>query len=273
MIREIQQRVNRERGGGQTYKHIQNSFVRDLENWINSPSTSVDNIVDTFFEASRRSIHHIAQPITGAVAAGVTSDVLLVLPPWSTRIQRTDQELAQRLCSVRVDLAHRIDSTEGRIIQNTSTNPAFNRGNSPIYEPGNGDQRVRSYRLQVTNLTNETKNYHNEWYGLRGFEDYLPSSARNTGFILDIDLDAFVSNGKRDNSIVEPLSYGRRDSTNHVFTTEGDLRSGIALDEMVRIKERINIFFRRLQDAKDAGMCPRIITIADSTELTRASEE
>ena len=30
------------------------------------------------------------------------------------------------------------------------------------------------------------------------------------------------------------------------------------------------IFFQRLQEAKAAGMCPAMITIADSTQLTRA---
>ena len=100
MVREIQRRINRERSvtrdSSRIYKPIRDSFVRDLESWINSHSTTVEDMISTFLQASRRSIHDIAQPITGAVAAGITSDVILVLPPWSTRIKRTDQQIAQR---------------------------------------------------------------------------------------------------------------------------------------------------------------------------------
>ena len=103
MVREIQQRINRERrtsrDRGRIYSEINDSFVRDLERWINSPSTSVEDMRTTFLQASRRSIHDIAQPITGAVAAGITSDVILVLPPWShvseERTSKSLKDLAQ----------------------------------------------------------------------------------------------------------------------------------------------------------------------------------
>tara|TARA_B100000925_G_scaffold258586_1_gene213618 strand:+ start:1554 stop:2888 length:1335 start_codon:yes stop_codon:yes gene_type:complete len=269
MVKEIQQRVNRERSSDRdsrrTFTQINDSFVRDLENWINSPSTSVENIRSTFLQASRRSIHHIAQPVTGAVAAGITSDVLMVLPPWSRRIARTDSADQPRN-PWQVDLAHRVDAYEGGVIQNTIQDVTTTGPSAPLLSKQSDDQPIQSYNLQAINLTNPK----GSGAPLRGFHHYLPSSTRDTGFILDIDLDAFVSNGRlRD--LIEPLSWGREYSiSGHETTNEGDLRAGLAAQEMDLIKMRINSFFRRLQEAKTEGMCPAIITIADSTQLTRA---
>ena len=106
---------------------------------------------------------------------------------------------------------------------------------------------------------------------LPGFDQFMPATARQTGFILDIDLDAFVSNGTNDPGMknVIPISYGR-ESSNHNMTSEGDLKSGLSASEMYMIRKRVDAFFKRLEEAKRNGVLPRVITIADSTQLMRA---
>ena len=44
----------------------------------------------------------------------------------------------------------------------------------------------------------------------------MPPTAKQTGFILDIDLDAFVSNGTNDPKMREIILFHGRESSTHI---------------------------------------------------------
>ena len=151
------------------------------------------------------------------------------------------------------------------------------------YSPISYELPEGAFNLHVTDITVEWVGQSSSGNGsvhvleteasrnLPGFDQFMPASARQTGFILDIDLDAFVSNGSElaQGRSVMPVSYGREQS-NHDMTSEGDLASGLSAGEMYMIRKRVDEFFRRLEDAKRNGVLPKVITIADSTQLMRA---
>ena len=67
------------------FQRIDQDFIRDLETWVAGASVEEETLI----EASRRNVHHIAQPVTASVASGLTNDIIMAMPPWSQRLPRT----------------------------------------------------------------------------------------------------------------------------------------------------------------------------------------
>lgn len=264
-------------------------------------------IVNVINQSTRMNVHQIAQPLVAAAATGVTQSTTMVLPPWSTRLsESTKFDDNGRVVPVNISINETIiNEKEGRTLDprvNLATLDPTNtlgidQGEfSPIetYDPETQSDWTRptgvTFDLAVaplsreerSNIPGETNFNITATEELRDFADYLPASAQTDGFILDIDLDAFVSNGVTD-SVVEPISFGRTQELDkeeaenskhgsHEAFNELDSNTEVLSTEMNAIKQRMDSFFDRLERAKARGVKPKVITIADSTTLLRAME-
>lgn len=269
------------------------------------PFTEIVSVVN---QSTRMNVHQIAQPLVAAAATGVTQSTTMVLPPWSRRLEESRKfDENGRVIPVNISLNEAIFSeNEGRTLNATvnilTLDPENNLGianreTSPIetYNPETDSDWSRptgvSFDLAVSPLSREQRSDipGESIFDTRGtselkdFADYLPAAAQSDGFILDIDLDAFVSNGNTDNPIAEPISYGRTqfydrvgagasNHGSHDSFNELDPNTEVLSTEMNAIKQRMDSFFDRLDRAKARGVKPKVITIADSTTLLRAME-
>lgn len=267
-----------------------------------------NEIVNVVNQSTRMNVHSIAQPLVAAAATGVTRSTTMVLPPWSRRLteSRTFDD-SGRVVPVNISINESVYSfDEGRTlnaavnIKNLDPNNNLGigqRGTSPIetFNPDTDSDWTRptgiTFDLAVSPLSREQRSDipgetvldPQATSELRDFADYLPAEAQTDGFILDIDLDAFVSNGNEDNPVAEPLSYGRTQFFDgvgagnsshggHEAFNELDPNTEVLSTEMSAIKQRMDSFFERLDGAKARGVRPKVITIADSTTLMRAME-
>lgn len=264
-------------------------------------------IVNVINQSIRMNVHQIAQPLVAAAASGVTQSTTMVLPPWSRRLdESTKFDENGRVVPVNISINESVvNQEEGRTLDprvNLSTLSPDNtlgierRATSPIetFDPKTDSDWTRPTgvtfdlavsplsREQRSDIVGETNFDAQATTELRDFADYLPASAQTDGFILDIDLDAFVSNGDAAN-IAEPISYGRTQSFDRVGAgdsshgshdsfNELDPNTEVLSTEMNAIKQRMDSFFDRLERAKARGVKPKVITIADSTTLLRAME-
>lgn len=259
-------------------------------------------ITSTLNQAVRTNVHQIAQPIMGAVASGVTSSVTMVLPPWTPRLEETTNfDSRNRAVPLTVNMQEIVTEDSERIlgpaIDITTQDPntdlgALDNPYTPLlhYNPTTDSDWSRptgtTFGLTVSQLTRETEsaaigqtNFDVQASSqMRPLSDYLPAQAKDDGFILDIDLDAFVSNGRGINR-AEPVSYGRTQNLDgdsrhnrHSEFNELDQTDEVLTTEMQAIKQRIDVFFDRLAASKEQGFNPKVITIADSTTLMRAIE-
>jgi hypothetical protein len=145
----------------------------------------------------------------------------------------------------------------------------------------------QNFPLNVLNINTEKKDQDgritNDPKTMTNFAPFFKDKEKEEGFILDIDLDAFVSEpmswGEKNEENVTPASYKRTqhgESSSHMremgvhpgadrLSNETDSRPFVSSTEMKLIDERINSFFDNLQKT---GAIPKVITIADSTQLT-----
>ena len=84
---EINQPLNRQRLDPNLFQRIEPRFIQDLESWVTS--TDIREIRSVLIEASKANIHEIAQPVTASVTSGLTSHLIMAMPPWSERLPRT----------------------------------------------------------------------------------------------------------------------------------------------------------------------------------------
>ena len=267
--------------------------ARNLTEWFRD--SDIDEIKSKLYDLNRKAVHHIAQPLVGAAVSNITSDFVMVMPAWSTRISHTSRQDANGNfipCET-----HLVNEGRGFVIGMSDAEarncPELARSDSPIYRYTESEYnrvKIRPTTVAVANINDENQqDYQNDQTGesykidqqtaatqLPDYSRYLPERAKTDGFILDIDLDAFVSEGH--STTIEPISFERtqrhRENNpnspgDHKSMTEMDSTVEVSLKEMNLIKARIDSFFNRLERAKANGVLPKVITIADSTILSR----
>lgn len=266
----------------------------------------------------RRSVHHIAQPLAGAQAAGVSNrHYIMCMPPWSQELPRTGVripagQVRDLATSVPKPLefyfsrynyrrrmangAFRTLDVEGFLMPTDALPPAPRGRSWNIVTRSRAQQSFRAedrVNFQVGDCNNEvqahgvTREREDE---LPPFHQFFPESARQDGYLLDLDLDVFVSEGYAQDLSVMPYSFERpirttdrralRQGTAHVAqygnheahddSNETDPRMQVTSLEFGLIQRRIDSFFQQLAEARDKGFVPRVITIADSTAINRA---
>lgn len=242
----------------------------------------VPKLKEEIFEQMRSNIHNIAQPLVAGLASDVTSSLIMALPPWSPRIPRTEYD--QKKGSIPAKAYLYEDSNQIGIA--TSDSRIYNHKNSPIPKAFPDDVKLKEFNLVVidANLEKmvETKDEtgavtssiieEREATPADSFVNHFPKD--ESQFILDIDLDAFVSEG-RGHSRAEPVSFGRHEKKygthkGHDANTETDPNIDVPTKEFELIEDRVNHFFKELESLKAAGKLPAVITIADSTVLQAA---
>lgn len=246
-------------------------------------------------------VHGVAQPLAAAQAIGVSNgNFVMCMPPWSSELPRTQssataapQALEYDFCDANIEGLTDVQQIQQGRTLGFATPYIEGDESRPIplagYIEGECRQIGRS-RFQVVNCNNE------EQVRLTGpdgsqivtvrqrstepfpFENYLTERDRSQGFLLDIDLDVFVSEGRDPSGSQSPVpvSYHRSTSRSagghgsHDFSNETDPASSVPTVEFDAIRTRLDSFFERLARANAQGYRPQVITIADSTILNRA---
>lgn len=258
-------------------------------------------------QAIRQNVHQIAQPLTAAQLTGVSNGrYVMCMPPWSREFPRSryvrDAQGRSRPQGLEFELREMNRLQTGGGLTLAEARPSTigytypcSRVNERIpsvrcYPDSERDRQGRligTANYQVVDCNNEelveigSDSAGRVQYDVRDrsgqdlfpFEDFMTDRDREQGFLLDIDLDVFVSEG-RGNS-VEPTSYLRpnhpdRKDPDHANANELNPRTDVPSRELEQIKDRIDGFFDRLEQAKNQGYLPKVITIADSTNLERA---
>lgn len=255
--------------------------------------------------AIRGNVHGIAQPLAAAQAVGVSNGrYLMCMPPWSSELPRSarmnsdgkniPEPLELDFCNANIE-----GLASGQGLKGSNLTIGFAVPDAPKYESttlaryweGECEVRGKSY-FNVVDCNNEElyergrdSNGKIE-YDVRNkaaatnyqFQDYLTPQDREQGFLLDIDLDVFVSegHGPRDPQNPEPSSFlrphgeGVSPHGSHEGSNETSTAPAVSVRELEQIRSRVDDFMKRLQSAKADGYSPKVITIADSTILKRA---
>ncbi len=278
---------------GSTGPRLTSEDARNLIDWFRN--SDIDEIKSKLYDLNRKAVHHIAQPLVGAAVSNITSDLVMVMPAWTTRISHTSRQDSNGNfipCQT-----HLVNERNGFVIGMSDDEarncPELNSRDSPIYPYSQSTYdrvKIRPTTIAVANINAENQqDYQSDQTGesykidqqtaatqLPDYSRYLPERAKTDGFILDIDLDAFVSEGH--STTIEPISFERTvrhrennpsSPSEHKSMTEMDSTVEVSLKEMNLIKARIDSFFNRLERAKERGVLPKVITIADSTVLSR----
>jgi len=257
--------------------------------------------IEILYNQSRKTVHQISQPIIGAVASDVTSKVVLCLPPWQKRLPRNKinpkTKKADHTPSFLCNKNDTLKPSTYRKYEKELDSYIFDfYDESEIAECEKKQPKkpyrcckVKDFTFSVTECNNEvTTEYKTEddktYYipnenknKLPDFFSYFGEKEKKNGYILDIDLDAFVSEGTEDDAVM-PISFARTEKhqksygshNGHEQSNENDPIVEVSSLEIDRVKERVDNFFNRIRKAKDDGYIPKVITIADSTVLMRA---
>ena len=259
-------------------KKSDEKWIENAKRWINQKPRK--EIIQLLEDGVRNSVHRIDQPLVASIASDVSDDVTMVLPPWATRLKRSGIKngVAEKQ---KVEIVER-----GRVIM-------------PVYDPQNDlleaggrkalsvkkdtDKVIKSFTLSVTDANSEKRVEVEPGMFIIEKKDAkqedFSSHLKTKKFILDIDLDGFVSEGL-EGSTVSPISYARTSAHNksngehgtHSDSNETDSRIMVSTVELDLIKNRVEEFFERLEKTKMKGYTPAVITISDSTTLERAKE-
>ncbi|MGK5086778.1 hypothetical protein WDW86_04415 [Bdellovibrionota bacterium FG-2] len=243
----------------------------------------------------RKTVHHIAQPLAASQATGVSSgDFIMCMPPWSKELPRTQYVKQADGTSKPAPLALNFVERRGELgFEMSVTDVPAGYWNIEAFMPSDvqvGNVKVLApSRFQIVDCNNEERveTFKNS-QGEQMFEvrqkstppaplaDYFPAQDKKNGYLLDIDLDVFVSEGR--GGLVEPISWERTKGHEieyglhgtHEQNTESDPNVAVTTKEFGLIRDRIDSFFKRMADSKKAGMVPKVITIADSSAVARA---
>ncbi|MAZ47458.1 MAG: hypothetical protein CME65_02780 [Halobacteriovoraceae bacterium] len=242
----------------------------------------------TTFEVSvRNSVHRIAQPLMGAALSDVSRDFIFVKPPWSQSVETSEL-------------------IEGRAYKQELTLLSDKNGDISFHTPNEGDQlglrkhnvvdglsgfaqraenqhpallNLGSVSLSITDANTEAQVAVPNGNSITIQEDRelepLSTHLTTERFILDIDLDGFVSQGqvdRRGNENIQTPESFERTIEDHSQSNETDENIFVSAVELDLIDSRIDSFIQRLEEAKTQGHLPAVITISDSTVLQRAAE-
>jgi len=259
-------------------------------------SQSVEEIRETLYRISADSVHQVAQPLVAAGAAGLTKKYVLCMPPWSTRMPRNnlgadgkiqfDEEL--EIVSSYTGYGKEREVHLAGIERDHPVLFEHGDGIAPVWERESNDITITDGISLGTIDCNTEELTEDGTVRDRGRPAHRVSQTfgdheRENGFILDIDLDAFVSEGYSEDHIM-PISFARTDASNlehrevvgdhgsHAFQSETDSRIEVSSTEMDLIRSRVDYLFDELTQAKVDGYLPKVITISDSTVLQRMIE-
>lgn len=235
----------------------------------------------------REQVHSIAQPVVGGLATDVASSLVMALPPWSPRLPRSEYKDGA-VDPYKVKLYKKTYSDgKGEYRLATEEAKILTTSGSPISQISENAKVIKEFDLTVMDSNLEERVGVTDSEGKEtssiittremeeryNYANYMPKNQKR--FILDIDLDAFVSEGTN-GSVIEPVSFGRHQKAygghdGHEFSNETDPEVEVALSEFDLIEKRLDFFFDQLRDMKEKGYEPAVITIADSTILQSIS--
>ena len=242
----------------------------------------------SIFETSvRNSVHEIAQPLMGAALSDVSRDFVFVKPPWSQSVRTSEliegraykQELTL-LSDKNGDISFhapieedQLGLREHRVVDDYSSFAQKSENQHPAL------MNLGTVSLSVTDANTEAQVELSDGQSIIIQEDRelepLSTHLTTERFILDIDLDGFVSQGQLDRrgneNIQTPESF-ERTVENHGQSNETDENIFVSSVELDLIDSRVDSFIQRLEQAKAEGHLPAVITISDSTVLQRAAE-
>lgn len=248
------------------------------------------DITESLEQTIRASVHDIAQPLVGATISDITTNIALVLPPWSQRVGRSPivggkvQKLKVTLAQSGEAMRLMYREQDDNLNLEKSAIPTF--GKIKDYNMASDFKVIKEgVNISVTDANSERRvDIAPGEYIVEPSESPLPpfsSYLESKKFLLDIDLDGFVSEGLDEGyDIEEPVSFKRTrphqseysEHNGHQSSNENDPAIEVASIELDLIKKRVDSFFDRLEVAKKEGFTPAVITIADSTILERALE-
>lgn len=231
----------------------------------------------------RERVHHIAQPVVGGLATDVANSLVMALPPWSPRLPRSEYKNG-KVDPYKVKLyKETYEDGESDYKLGTDESKILKTADSPIQNLPKNGKVIKEFDLTVMDANLEERIGVTDSEGKEtssiittremeekfNYANYMPKGQKK--FILDIDLDAFVSEGKSGDRVV-PLSFGRHQKSygnhnGHEFSNETDPEVEVTLSEFNLIEGRLDFFFDQLRDMKEKGYEPAVITIADSTIL------
>lgn len=234
-----------------------------IDRIANSSLTPDNAIKDALVYSSKKRVQSIAQPVTAAASFKLSDHIIMCLPPWSPRLRRNLK-------------------TDGYSKGLPFQYEALLGFNGPNMYIGTSDSRVRSARgnplkssrslgrkqkdfpigFSVMQCNEEkhdpstdeiVKRTSSEMANFPRFVEMLSVRPNKKKYILDIDLDGFASEGR--GRIATPVSYLRGKKTS------------VSKREFKAVIERVDFLFQQLEEAKQEGFYPQVITISDSTKI------
>ena len=244
-------------------KHANQQVMNYIVNWVEDAELSEiarELYVNFYFLADV-----ISKPLVPAVITGITDKIIMLKPAWTSRIKAmefNDFRMGE-VNLVTYETSYYLNEKNNEFIT-----PAVNHFSAyaqknyvNLASPFESFQRgtPMKHLMKFTHFTN--------WLNLETESEVLQNDNvinfintneyfNTSDMVLGIDVDAFVTNAKSMNSLVEPISYLRENNA----TT-------VPADEFARIKKRIETFVKLITSFKNK---PKLITFADSTRILKA---
>jgi hypothetical protein len=283
-------------------KHITQEIANDIATRISySDPSQLRRELEKTIELN---VYHIAQPVTAAASSNVMNNRMFQVTPYFTNeFPRESHEL----CLIRnKDIEEFFLSNKSALLRNNKyefkKGRLYDKAKNQYYNISSGDcsnkaKVTKDVQMSVYNTYVEDNDFiGNDSKGNPLFENssvdlpeksyYEGFSNNDRGYILDLDLDSFATNGldhtnvKSEEPSVMPISPFRsnpeqvQDKHEVEYGKHGvhpNPASEVLSDEFSVVKKRMDLFFRQVQDAKDKGYVPSVITICDSTGIERAA--
>ncbi len=265
-------------------------------------NTSDSQIRQELATQMRLAVHGVAQPLVGSQLTGVSNgNFIMCMPPWSLELPRSKvagknqagdpvyQPLKMELMEV---------PYEKELVAKNMVDCKKKPGDWEVdcYDSGDSkNKKIADSQFQVVDCNNEErielgKSKGTPYYKtqiknqpLPDIGNFFSEEDKKKGFLLDIDLDVFVSEWRepgQKGAHRNPVSFERTNGPKsfhrvsevpqelHAENSETDF-GGVTTKEFSLIRERMDVFFNGLKEAKSRGYLPKVITIADSTALNR----
>jgi hypothetical protein len=235
-------------------------------------------------------VHHIAQPLAAAQYAGSSNGkFVMCMPPWSKELPRSAPvagEGSQARMQPFVAEFARNGGSAGFEFDCSKIPPG--PWNFTCQSGGKKREVLSTSEFQVLDCNQEERTQigtassgepiysYKQKSGGFPYKSFFTEQDKKDGFLLDIDLDVFVSEGN--GSLVMPISFERTKRhqksfgphNGHGMNSETDIYVQVSTKELGLIHQRMDKFFADLAEARRDGYLPKVVTIADSSALVRA---
>lgn len=280
-------------------KSVKEALVQRVNEEVKNPSErdyllsrirsdSEENLKAALELNVRKTVHHIAQPLAAAQYTDTSNGrFLMCMPPWSKELPRSKEKETDPSKPIVMDFVETAKGEVGFEMDcKDRPNGKWNLFCRTKRDPE--DKILGKSEFHVFDCNEESRKrigkdskgdplYATETNpGLgHSFTSYLNPEDKQKGYLLDIDLDVFVSEGK--GTFVEPISWERTTEHekkkgkhgSHDMNTESDPSIAVTTKELDLNEKRMDYFFQNLKESKEAGFLPKVITLADSTALKR----